>query len=71
MTIVGRGIDDPAGAGVCDRAEVELALVGRILGDIAEPQLVRGFGGEVAFNEAVVHRRAGFLPLPAAFLSEP
>ena len=33
--------DDPVGAGVLDRAEVELALGGGVLGDVGQPQLVR------------------------------
>ena len=33
--------DDPLGAGVLDRAEVELALGGGVLGDVGQPQQVR------------------------------
>ena len=33
--------DDPVGAGVLDRAQVELALAGGVLGDVGQPQPVR------------------------------
>src|SRR5690606_37821053 len=41
--------DDAAGEHVLDRAEVELALVGPVLGDVRQPQFVDVFGGEVPF----------------------
>ena len=43
-----RVADDPVGEHVLDRAEVELALAGVVLGDVGQPQLVRRVGGEVA-----------------------
>ena len=46
--------DDPVGAGVLDRAEVELALTGRMLGDVSQPQPVRDLGLELAADEVVV-----------------
>src|SRR5665647_400095 len=39
--------DDPVGEHVLDRAAVDLALVGAVLGDVREPQPVRG--GRVKF----------------------
>ena len=46
--------DDPVGEHVLDRADVELALPRPMLRDVAEPQLIRGGGSEVAFHEVVV-----------------
>jgi hypothetical protein len=40
--------DDALGAGVLDRAEVELSLACRVLGDVGQPELVGAFRGEVA-----------------------
>jgi hypothetical protein len=51
--------DDPPAAGVLDRAEVELPLGGGVFGDVGQPQLVDLVGGEAAFDEVVVDRRAG------------
>ena len=51
--------DDPVGADVFDRAEVELALAGGVLGDVGQPQPFGAVGGEVPLDEVVVHRRAG------------
>src|SRR5699024_10315312 len=62
--------DNPAGECVLDRAEVELALVGPVLGDVSQPQLVDIVGGEVAFDQVVVHGRARALAVLAALLAE-
>lgn len=51
--------DDPVAAGVLDRAEVELALGGGVLGDVGEPQLVEPVGAEPALHEVVVDGRSG------------
>jgi hypothetical protein len=67
---VDRVADDPVGVDVLDRAEVELALAGAVLGDVGQPQLVRSTGGEVALDQVVVDRRAGLLALPALLLAE-
>lgn len=40
-----------------------------MLGDVAEPQLVWAFCGEVALDEIIVHRRTHFAVL-ATFLTE-
>ena len=40
-----------------------------MLSDIAEPQLIWGLGGEVAFNKIIVHRRTDLAVL-AALLTE-
>jgi hypothetical protein len=55
---VHRIADDPVGAGVFDRAEVELALTGGVFGDVGQPELVRPRGGELPLDQVVVHRRA-------------
>ena len=60
------------GVAVLDRAEVKLALVGAVFGDVGQPLHVRRSGGEVAaaagdLEQVVVHRRAG-LAVQAAFL---
>ena len=48
-------------------AAVELALGGRVLGDVGQPQLRRGAGAEVAVDQIVVDGRPGDLAaaLPA------
>jgi hypothetical protein len=62
-------------AAACDRgldrdhlppptAEVELALVGAVLGDVGQPDLVGGLGAELAVDEVVVDRGSGFLLSP-------
>ena len=43
---VDRVADDPVGADVLDRAQVELALGGGVLGDVGQPQQVRRARGE-------------------------
>jgi hypothetical protein len=63
--VVHRVAHDPPGAGVLDRAEVELALLGGVLGDVGQPQLVGAGCGELAAHEVVVHRRARPAPLTA------
>jgi hypothetical protein len=62
------------GAGVLDRAEVELALGGRVFSDVGEPDLVRVLGGEVSLQQIVVHRRSrdtSRAALPAVTAEEP
>jgi len=57
---LGHGVaDDPSAAGVLDRAEVELALAGGVLGDVGQPQLVELVGAEGPFDEVVVNGWAG------------
>jgi hypothetical protein len=53
-----RVADDPGGAGVLDRAEVELAFTGGMFGDVGQPELVGPGGGELPFDEIVVDRRS-------------
>ena len=62
--IIDRVADDPVGAGILDRAQVELALGGRVLRDVGEPQLVRMSRGELPAHEVVVDRRARSLASP-------
>ena len=62
--------DDPVGPHVLDRALVQLALIGPVLGDVGQPQLVRPGRGEVPLDQVVVGRRAGLLPVLAALLPE-
>ena len=64
-----RVADDPGRARVLDRAQVELPLTGRVFGDVGEPQLVETHRGEVAFDEIVVHRRAGLRDRPRFFVN--
>ena len=61
--------DDPAGAGVFDRAHVQLAVAGGVFGDIGKPQLVRRVGGEDAVDKVIVDRRSRLLS-PALLLAE-
>jgi len=61
---------DPVGVDVLDRAQIELALGGGVLGDVGQPQLVRLGGGEVPFDPVVVDRRAGPFAVLAAFHPE-
>src|SRR5699024_2132998 len=62
--------DDPTGEHVLDRAEVELALVGPVLGDIRQPQLIDVIRGEVPLDQVIVHGRSRALPIFAALLPE-
>ena len=56
------GIDgvahDPVGVDVFDGAQVELALVGPVFGDVCEPQLIRRRRGEVPSDVVIVHGRS-------------
>ena len=62
--------DDPVAKDVFDRAAVELALVGPVLGDVSEPQHVRRVGGEVPAHKIVMRWCAGLGSLPRAGLTE-
>ena len=64
---VHRVADDPVGVDVLDRAEVELALAGGVLGDVGQPGPVRAGRGELAGDQVIVDRRPGFAG-QAAFL---
>ena len=66
---VDRVADDLVRPHVLDRAEVDFALIGAMLGDVGQPQLVRACRGEVPLDMVVVDGRAGFAP-QAAFLRE-
>src|SRR5699024_4914059 len=61
---------DPAGEGVLDRAEVELALISPVLGDVGQPQLVDVIGSEVPLDEVIVDRRSRTFPVLGALLPE-
>ena len=50
------------GPDILDRAQIQLALVGAVLGDVGEPQRVRRLGGELPLDPVVVHGRAGLAP---------
>src|SRR6185295_19020699 len=52
-----------------DRAEVELAFAGAMLGDIAVPQLIWRIGGEVTLDQIIVDRWPD-LAILAALLPE-
>lgn len=56
---VDRVAHDPVGVDVFDGAEVELAFVGAVLGDIGQPDLVGGRGAELTLDEVVVDRWSG------------
>jgi hypothetical protein len=62
--------DDPVGAHFLDRAQVELAFVGGVFGDVGQPQRIRCRGGEDPADQIVVDRRAGLAVLAALFLAE-
>jgi hypothetical protein len=54
---VGHGVpDDPVAAGVGDRAQIQLAIGRRVLGDVGQPQPVRCCGGKSPGDEVVVDR---------------
>ena len=57
--------DDPVGEDVLDRAEVQLALAGLVLGDVRQPQFIRADGGEVPTDQIIVDWRTWLLALPA------
>lgn len=65
-TIADPAAHDPAREGILDRAEVELAVTGRVLGDIGQPQLVEVWCGER--TDPVVVRRWPSLTMQSAFL---
>jgi hypothetical protein len=58
---------DPVGVDVLDRAEVELAFTGAVLGDVGQPQLVRATGGESRRTRSSWTGGPGFLPLRPRF----
>lgn len=62
---VHRVADDLVAASVLDRAEVELALTGGVLGDAGQPQLVEPVGVELPGDQVVVDR----WPRPAVVAS--
>src|SRR5699024_5570171 len=62
--------DDPAGEHVLDRAEVELPLLGPVLGDVRQPQFVDVISGEVPLDQVVVHGRSGAFPVLPPLLAE-
>jgi hypothetical protein len=51
--------DDAVGEEVFDRAAVDLALTGGVLGDVGDPLAVGLCRGEIALDVVVVDRRAG------------
>lgn len=54
------GLDD------LDCAAMKLALLGGVLGDVAEPEPVRDISGEIPLHVVVEDRRSGLLSLAAA-----
>lgn len=68
--VADRVADDSVTAGVLERAAVELALGRPMLGDVGEPDPVRGVGGEHPLHVIVEHGRAGLgAPATATSLS--
>jgi hypothetical protein len=59
----------PVRAQVFDHAQIQLSVVGAVLGHVGQPQMVRPLRGEVALHEVVMDRRADFA-VQAAFLRE-
>lgn len=55
--IFDRVADDSVAEQVLDRAAVQLALAGRVLGDVGDPDLIGPSSGEVPLDVVVVHRR--------------
>jgi hypothetical protein len=68
--LVDRVADDPVAEQVLDRAAVQLAFGGGVLGDVGDPDLVRLGGGEVASDVVVVDRRSRGLARAAATLAD-
>lgn len=63
--------DDPVRIQVLDRHHIQLAFVGPVFGDVADPHDVRRVGGEVPSDEVVVGRGAGFGTLGSLGFAEP
>ena len=63
--IIDRVADDPAREDVLDRTQVERALVGTVLGDVGEPQLVGCSGAEDAPDQIIVDGGSGPVALPS------
>lgn len=64
---VGHGVaHDPSGVHVLDRAEVERALAGGVLGEVCQPEPVRRGRGELALDTVIVHGRVWLAPAFAA-----
>jgi hypothetical protein len=51
--------DDSVRVHVLDGAEVELALIGAVLGDVGQPDFVGGPSAELAVDEVIVDRGSG------------
>lgn len=66
---VDRIAHNPVGIHVLDGAQVELAFVGVVLGDVGQPHLVGGLGAEQTLYEVVMDRRPG-LAIQSTFLGE-
>lgn len=66
---VDRVPDDAVGEHVFDRAEVELALTGAMLSDIAKPQPIWRIRSEIPLDKIIVNRRPDLAVL-AALLPE-
>src|SRR5690606_26760280 len=63
--------NDPVRPNVFDGADVELALIGAVLGDVGQPRLVGAIGGEVPAHEVVMGCRAGLGGLAVLGFTEP
>ncbi len=65
--VADRVADDAVGEDILDRAAVKLAFGRRaVLGDVGEPDPVRGIGPEDALHVVVEHGWAGLLALPTS-----
>lgn len=61
---------DPPRVDVLDRTNVQLALGGRLLGNLGQPQFVGRIRGEDALGELVVYWRTEFCPVLRPGLAE-
>ncbi|GAA2436013.1 hypothetical protein GCM10009856_53750 [Mycolicibacterium llatzerense] len=51
---VDRVADDAVGVDILDGAQVELAFIGAVFGDVGQPDLVGDLGAELPLHEIVV-----------------
>jgi len=67
---VDRVSDDPVRPDVLHGAEIDLALTGRVFGNVGESEAVRAGRGELSLHEVVADGRSDQTSLAAAFADE-